>query len=286
MPEVTSFHPEIIPWESAFEGFRIHEGWSVFKNHLTKAQEQVVPLCLKLSKRGRRPAWLNRELLIELKRKKKLYDLWKEGQASQENYRAVVCICREKTGKAKAQLELNSASVVSDNKKGFLKYVNSKRRSKENLGLIFVEDGRLTNSDEEKAEAFKAFFASFFNNTDRPWAARSSELEDHDCGNSDIPFVDTDTGWDQLYRLDVHKSMGPYGIHARVLKQLADVTAGPLSITYQRSWESREVPADWKPANVIPTYKKGVREDPGNYRPGESNLSAWKSYGEDHTGCY
>ena len=243
-------------------------------------------MCLKLSKRGGRPAWLNRELLIELKRKKKLYDLWKEGQASQENYRAVVCICREKTGKAKAQLELTSASVVSDNKKGFLKYVNSKRRSKENIAPIFVEDGRLTDSDEEKAEAFKAFFASFFNNTDRPWAARSSELEDHDCGNSDIPFVDTDTGWDQLYQLNVHKSMGPYGIHARVLKQLADVTAGPLSITYQRSWESREVPADWKPANVIPIYKKGVREDPGNYRPGEANLSAWKSYGEDHTGCY
>ena len=28
-----------------------------------------------------------------------------------------------------------------------------------------------------------------------------------------------------------------------------------------------EVPADWKLANVIPIYKKGVREDPGNYRP-------------------
>ncbi|KAK4823652.1 hypothetical protein QYF61_005004 [Mycteria americana] len=43
--------------------------------------------------------------------------------------------------------------------------------------------------------------------------------------------------------------------------------AGPLSIIYQRSWESGEVPDDWKLANVIPIYKKGVREDPGNYRP-------------------
>ncbi|KAK4831715.1 LOW QUALITY PROTEIN: hypothetical protein QYF61_018767 [Mycteria americana] len=52
-----------------------------------------------------------------------------------------------------------------------------------------------------------------------------------------------------------------------VLKELGDVTAGPLSIIYQRSWESGEVPAEWKLANVIPTYKKGVREDSGNYRP-------------------
>jgi len=49
------------------------------------------------SELGRRPTWLSRELLVELKRKKKLHDLWKQGQASQEDYRAVVCICREKT---------------------------------------------------------------------------------------------------------------------------------------------------------------------------------------------
>lgn len=42
--------------------------------------------------------------------------------------------------------ELKLANDVSDNKKGFLKYVNSKR-SKENMGLILVEDGHLTNRD-------------------------------------------------------------------------------------------------------------------------------------------
>ncbi|KAK4827982.1 hypothetical protein QYF61_022684 [Mycteria americana] len=35
----------------------------------------------------------------------------------------------------------------------------------------------------------------------------------------------------------------------------------------QRSWEPGEVPADWKLASVIPIYKKGVRQDPWNYRP-------------------
>ncbi|KFW10467.1 hypothetical protein N327_01598, partial [Fulmarus glacialis] len=86
-------------------------------------------------------------------------------------------------------------------------------------------------------------------------------------GNSDFPFVDTETVRDQLYWLNVHKSIGPDGIHHRVLKELADVMAGPLSIIYQKPWESGEVPADWKLGNVIPIYKKGMREDPGNYRP-------------------
>ncbi|KAK4832387.1 hypothetical protein QYF61_022242 [Mycteria americana] len=84
-----------------------------------------------------------------------------------------------------------------------------------------------------------AFFASVFNNTDRPCAARSPESEDHNCGNSDVPFVVTEL--DELYQLNVHKSMEREGMYPRVLKELADGMAEPLLITYQRCWES----ADW-----------------------------------------
>ncbi|KAK4825713.1 hypothetical protein QYF61_002131 [Mycteria americana] len=47
----------------------------------------------------------------------------------------------------------------------------------------------------------------------------------------------------------------------------AEVLTKPLSIIYQQSWLTREVPVDWKLANVMPIYKKGWEEDPGNYRP-------------------
>lgn len=40
-----------------------------------------------------------------------------------------------------------------------------------------------------------------------------------------------------------------------------------LATIYQRSWVSGEVHADWKTANFIPMYKKGMREGPGKYRP-------------------
>jgi len=36
---------------------------------------------------------------------------------------------------------------------------------------------------------------------------------------------------------------------------------------FERSWQSGEVPGDWRKANVVPIFKKGGREDPGNYRP-------------------
>ena len=34
-----------------------------------------------------------------------------------------------------------------------------------------------------------------------------------------------------------------------------------------KSWLSGEIPSDWKKRNIIPTFKKGRKEDTGNYRP-------------------
>uniref|UniRef100_A0A8B9BNZ0 Reverse transcriptase domain-containing protein n=1 Tax=Anser brachyrhynchus TaxID=132585 RepID=A0A8B9BNZ0_9AVES len=72
---------------------------------------------------------------------------------------------------------------------------------------------------------------------------------------------------DLLQHLDVRKSMGPDGIQLRVLRELVEELAKPLSIIYRQSWLSGEVPVDWWLANVTPIYKKGQRVDPGNYRP-------------------
>ncbi|KAK4826614.1 hypothetical protein QYF61_010542 [Mycteria americana] len=71
---------------------------------------------------------------------------------------------------------------------------------------------------------------------------------------------------DLLHHLDTHKSMGPDGIHPRVLRELVEVLTKPLSILYPQSWLTGEVPVDWRLANVTPIYKKGWKEDPGNYR--------------------
>ncbi|KFU99853.1 RNA-directed DNA polymerase from mobile element jockey, partial [Tauraco erythrolophus] len=72
---------------------------------------------------------------------------------------------------------------------------------------------------------------------------------------------------DQLSNLAIHKSMGPDGMHPRELRELADVIARPLSIIFAKSWGTGEVPEDWRKANVTLVFKKGKKEDPGNYRP-------------------
>jgi len=61
--------------------------------------------------------------------------------------------------------------------------------------------------------------------------------------------------------------MGPDEMHPRILRELADVVAKTLSMISERSWQSGEVPGDWKCGNIVLTFKKGRKEDPGKYQP-------------------
>ena len=49
---------------------------------------------------------------------------------------------------------------------------------------------------------------------------------------------------DHLGKLDLHRSIGPDGMHPQVLKDLADAVAKLLSIICEWSWRTGEVPAD------------------------------------------
>ena len=61
--------------------------------------------------------------------------------------------------------------------------------------------------------------------------------------------------------------MGPDAVHLWVLRELAEVIAELLSVIFERSWKIKAVPEDWRIANVTPVFKKGKKEDPGNFRP-------------------
>jgi len=128
-----------IPWARALEDRGVQECWSLFKRHFHRAQERCIPLRKKCSKGGRRPAWLNRELLAELKWKRNVHGMWKDGQTAWEKYRNVVRACRDVTRKAKAHLEFKLARNVKNNKKGFFNYISSKRKARDNVEPLLNE---------------------------------------------------------------------------------------------------------------------------------------------------
>ncbi|KAK4818286.1 hypothetical protein QYF61_010428 [Mycteria americana] len=151
------------------------------------------------------------------------------------------------------------AGEVKD-KKYFFKYISSKRRAKENLQPLVDGGGNIATKDEEQTEVLNTFFNSVFNSKTNCSLVTQPPPPPP-------PIIQGEMVSDLLHHLDTHKSMGPDEIHLRVLKELAEVLTKPLSIIYQQSWLTGEVPADWRLANVTAIYKKGQEEDLGNYRP-------------------
>jgi len=68
-------------------------------------------------------------------------------------------------------------------------------------------------------------------------------------------------------KLNMYESMGPDDIQPRLLKEMADVVVELLSIIFEKWWLSGEVSSDWKKGNIAPVFKKGRKDDLGNYGP-------------------
>ncbi len=70
-----------------------------------------------------------------------------------------------------------------------------------------------------------------------------------------------------LKKLNPHKAAGPDEIPARLLRELADFLGPVLTILYQSSVNTGNLPLIWKSATVAPVFKKGDRNKAVNYRP-------------------
>ena len=70
-----------------------------------------------------------------------------------------------------------------------------------------------------------------------------------------------------LQNIKPNKASGPDNIPCRLLKELASEIAPCLSLIFQQSLDTGQLPQDWKKAQIAPAFKKGNSYQAENYRP-------------------
>ena len=170
--------------------------------------------------------------------------------------------------KAQKDHEKQIAEKSKQNPKVFWKYVNSKRKCKENISALKGKDGKIYTENSDKTTILNDFFSSVFTKEDMENVPNMTPGEkSENIFISDVYNITEETVSLKLKSLNPNKSPGPDKIYPRLLKELHNELAKPLAILFNLSLKEGVLPNDWKHAEVTDIFKKGSKTEPSNYRP-------------------
>ena len=118
------------------------------------------------------------------------------------------------------------------------------------------------------AEELSTFFASSFTreNTKNITSSNVKFKGDSKEKLTDV-IITPELVRKHLLKLKQNKSPGPDNIGSSLLLDICDYISDSLSLIFNMSIHLKQVPTDWKHANVTPIFKKSDKSDPGYCRP-------------------
>ena len=253
----------------------INKQWNMFKTRFLEAENDCVPKKMtyingKLSKKLSTP--LGQTTLHKIKQKKGIWGRIRKELADEEEklqYNRLRNQVRRLTRKSKKLIEKDIAKNSKSNPKAFWKYSQSKIKTRTGIPDLVAEDNDddsiYTKNNQEKTDVFLRNFSSVFTiEPDGELPPFEKRIFQEELNNINIT---EDMVNKKLKKLKINKSPGPDKLHPRALREMSDAITKPITIIFRTSLELRELPAEWKHANVSAIYKKGNKTHPLNYRP-------------------
>ena len=256
---------EMIKWDGIFDQKNVEGSWQAFLDIIDKLMREHIPK--KGEKKCKSQPWVDHEVKTALKEKNRAWKTYKNNKSEQlwTNFKSIRNSTNRLIKRKKLAYEHSLANDIKLNPKKFWNYLNLKRNSNRDFPTMVDSEGRKYYSDLDKAGQFNNYFSEVF--TSEP-ATNIPNLPNKAGLNkmTDI-IIDEGVVAKELKKVDISKSAGPDLIHSRVIYELRDHIAYPLSKIFQYSLNEGSLPSIWKLANVKPIHKKGKKNTFSNYRP-------------------
>ena len=249
--EDNTTHPELT----------VNELWQRIQDHLTNMMNIHVPA--KITSTKNHLPWINSKLKKISRRK---YRAWRKAKTTNnaEDWARFKNIKNEarRTYRQSYQNYVNKI-VEEDSNKNLWRLIKNKRSDP--MGIAPLKKNGLTFSDSKaKADILNNHFCAAFTREDLSTVPKLD-----DSPHPDMPDILVQCNGVQklLSNLNPKKAAGPDNIPCRLLKELASELAPVLTLLFNKSLATGDIPEIWKHAHVQPTFKKGDRNQPANYRP-------------------
>ena len=249
--------------ENINQNLSVEDTWQEICNHLGDMMKKYVPT-KKSSTKSHKP-WITNSLKRAARKK---YRAWRKAKATgkpADEKRANILKKEARRINRQSYQSFIKKSVEEDSgsKNNLYRIIKSKRT--DTMGVSPLKRNGLTFSDSKtKANILNDQFCNAFTREDT-----NNMPQMKDSPHPSMPDITVSiTGVQKLLaNLNPRKASGPDKLPCRLLKELAQELAPALTILYNKSLSTGEVPAIWKHAIVQPVFKKGDRSQACNYRP-------------------
>jgi len=260
-----------IDWECEIKTRSVEDYWKFLMAKLDDFKEMHIPKCNR--KNSNDLPWFNNYLRKLIKKRNNLFKRYKKSGKFyfKIKYISARNLVTKQIRIAKIKYESKIIKRSKNNRKIFYSYVQNKNRK--TLGrkigpLIDAKRGdEIVDDDTEMAKILNDQFCSVFS---------SEELVDQDFNISSISNqgnvfdtinITNDEVLKAIGEFKANKSPGIDNTSSTYALKIKEIVAKPLQLLFNKSIATKEIPSEWKMANVTPIFKKGNKSAAENYRP-------------------
>ena len=255
-----------INWVELFRDREVEEMYQILVGILCELIDKYVPKTV-CSAGKRKPKWMTSEVRNQIRDKVRAWKRLKARKTPRraEKYRRIRNLTTSVIRQAKKAFIKKLCEDIKVNPKHFWSFVRSRTSLKERVLRVRKLNGEISKTDVETGNEMNNAFHSVFIRED------VNSIPEFDIGYHGPIIEDIDVHLDTVKELlkntNGSKSMGPDGIHPRLLSEGYNELALPVFLIIRKSLDSGLVPALWILGSLCPIHKKGDILDPLNYRP-------------------